>query len=85
MTPGRPHLFLRELRLYFAWLAGKLAGDASPEGCVHARRFHASLLEGIAYYHRFAEQLPPEARTAFVEELDEHQRALDSVFLPAPA
>ena len=85
LAPGRPHLFLRELRLYFAWLAGKLAGDASPDGCVHARRFHASMVEGIAYYHQFAEHLPPEARTAFVEELDVHQRALESVFLPAPA
>jgi hypothetical protein len=83
MAPGRPHMFLRELRIYIQWLVNKLSDPATDEAREHSRRFHGFLLEGIAYYRRFAEQLAPEARQAFLAELDRQEAVLASEFTPS--
>ncbi len=73
LTGGnRPHLFIRELKLYVDHLRVQLKQaslgllDNTP---TYFREFKENLLEGIEYYRRLAEQFVDESRSRFLDDL----------------
>src|SRR5690606_37032642 len=51
----RPHMFIKELRLYIEYLREQIAGADSQKKIQYCTRFANNLLEGICYYKTLCE------------------------------
>lgn len=69
----RPHMFIKELRLYLDYLAQEI--DESSQGLLertskYFAEFKENLVTGIEYYQDIADQFGKKQRVRFLEELD---------------
>jgi hypothetical protein len=85
---NRPHMLLRELKLYMEFLQRELkefAMELSSHTAEYFHEFKANLLAGIDYYREFADRLPPESRAGFIVQLERLRETLEAVPLTAAA
>lgn len=86
---GRPHMFVRELRLYIDYLRqaigdSKLGISESPAS--YFEDFKANLSRGIEHYRRLADEFTDEQRGRFLDDLAALRQRLSGISLPtAPA
>jgi hypothetical protein len=83
-NPNRPHMFIRELDLYIDYFREELKKfrlGLSPNTANYIREFKENLLAGIDYYRSFADQLPPQARDKFVNDLDTLSQTINAIRL----
>jgi hypothetical protein len=83
-NPDRPHMFVRELRLYVDHLreeAEKLAAGISPRSIEYFRQFKENLLNGIDYYRGLAEEFVEQERNRFLDQLEALHEAIEPMLL----
>ena len=86
MSPGRPHMFLREIALYAEYLRHEIEWHAVgllSRSADYFDEFKANLLDGIEYYRGLAQQLDEQQRQRFLDELDVLREAIESILLVA--
>jgi hypothetical protein len=84
IDPARPHMFIRELELYVAYLHSeveKRSLDLSARRPEYLQEFRSNLLAGIEYYRRLAEPFIEEKRKRFLDDL----ARLRKVLAPRPS
>ncbi|MDB5145514.1 MAG: hypothetical protein JWQ66_4227 [Mucilaginibacter sp.] len=83
----RPHLFIKELNLYIAYLQDDIKNhlkDINEKKRKHLSAFKAQLLEGINYYRQLFQDLPdhaPDLLQAFYDELNVSENKLNGTFI----
>ena len=80
-NPDRPHMFLRELRLYVEYLRDeteKLASGISPRSVEYFCQFRENLLNGIDYYRGLAEEFVDQERNRFLDQLAQLHDAIEA-------
>ena len=80
----RPHMFIRELKLYVSHLRKEIkqASSGLLDGTpAYFREFKENLLEGIEYYRRLAEQFVDEKRKHFLDDLQRLRETLEPILL----
>jgi len=90
-SSDRPHMFMRELKLYIDFLRKELklfSLNLSARKKKYLAGYKQNLLEGIAYYQRFHTSLAKEDRKSFLDVLASLKDAVDSLdidsFNPQP-
>ena len=80
-NPDRPHMFIREIRLYVEYLEREMERfslgllSSAP---AYFQEFKENLLRGIEYYRHLAGQLAGEAQALFLDELDALRKVIES-------
>ena len=80
-NPARPHMFIREIRLYVEYLEREMERfslgllSSAP---TYLREFKENLLCGIEYYRHLTEQLAGEVQALFLNELDALRKTIES-------
>ncbi len=86
---GRPHMFLRELRLYIDYLRQAIKDSSlgiSESPASYFEDFKANLSRGIEHYRRLADEFTDEQRGRFLDDLTALRQRLSGISLPqAPA
>ncbi|MBU8933533.1 MAG: hypothetical protein KOO62_05960 [candidate division Zixibacteria bacterium] len=87
MSPGRPHMFITELRLYIEMLREQLDGDEADTDRIrkYLSDFGQNMILGIEYYGRLAEELSPEARVKFLRDLAGAGKELNALIGEKPS
>ncbi|MCG3197878.1 MAG: hypothetical protein GHCLOJNM_02372 [bacterium] len=84
-NPSRPHMFLRELKLYIDFLRRE-AEKCTLRLANHPGKYFAEYIEGlrtgIEYYRQLAEEFVGEARQKFLEQLQALELELDNTPVP---
>jgi hypothetical protein len=84
----RPHMFIRELRLYVDHLRDQIKQsslgllESTP---AYFREFKENLLLGIDYYRRIAERFVEETRNRFLDDLQHLRETLEPMLLATAA
>ena len=84
MSPGRPHMFIREIALYADYLRDEIEWCSSgllSRGANYFDEFKKNLLSGIEYYRGLAQQLNEQQRQRFLDELKVLHEAVKSILL----
>ena len=80
-NPDRPHMFIREIKLYVEYLEGEMERfslgllSSTP---TYFREFKENLLQGIEYYRHLTEQLAGEVKDLFLDDLDALRKVVES-------
>jgi len=85
-NPNRPHMFLRELEIYIAYLRNELKSYSlglSSDTPNYFHEFKENLHSGIDHYRHLADQLAVDAKARFLDELEKLREELDAIPLPA--
>jgi hypothetical protein len=80
----RPHMFVRELKLYVDHLGKeteKLAAGLSPRSLEYLCQFKENLLDGIEYYRELAEEFVDHERQRFLHQLADLRESLEPMLL----
>jgi len=80
----RPHMFIKELRLYVDYWCELLEGikDADPKQTSYVKTFHQNLLNGIAYYRSLGDRVNKEfadLKEKITAGLDDAERQLNDL------
>lgn len=87
-TPDRPHMFVREIGLYFDELEKQLNEySAGISSCCdgYFDKFKKNMDKGIDYYRSIADELPAQDRASFNEKLDDYEKKLTALQIKEPA
>ena len=80
-NPDRPHMFIREIRLYTEYLRKEMErfalGLLPSTPAAYFSEFKENLLGGIEYYRSLAEEFVAEERTQFLDELKTLREAIE--------
>jgi hypothetical protein len=80
----RPHMFLRELSIYVAYLRNELAQQkvgVVSHPSTYYREFGENLLTGVEHYHGLADRLAGVCKDAFLAQLEDLRREVQSLSL----
>jgi hypothetical protein len=81
-APVRPHMFLREIELYIAYLRDQIRKQPLGLSSItpaYVSEFKENLLAGLDHYRQLADHLPPPLRPAFLDALATQQQAINDV------
>jgi len=85
-NPDRPHMFVREIGLYFDELEKQLnefeAGVSKCAAC-YFDKFKKNMDDGIDYYRSIVDELPAQDRASFVEKLNHYEDKLEALRIKA--
>ena len=83
-NPERPHMFIRELKLYIDNLQRELEIyylELSTHTLKYFQKFKQNLLGGIAYYQRLADEFRPEIQVKFLSALENLHDELSDILI----